>query len=40
MLEERDGWFVVNVRNSKWRENPVFGRVCGFEMQEPFEQIR
>lgn len=39
MLEERDGWFVVNVRDAKWWENSAFGRVCSFEQEGPFEQI-
>ena len=34
MLEERGGWFVVNVRNAGWYANPAFGRVCNFEQPE------
>jgi uncharacterized cupin superfamily protein len=37
-LEERGGWFVVNVRNAKWFGHPDFGKRCMFEMQRPFPQ--
>lgn len=38
MLEERGGWFVVNVKDAKWYGNRQFGRVCSFEMKDPFPQ--
>jgi uncharacterized cupin superfamily protein len=38
MVEERGGWFVVNVRDARWRSHPNFGRRCSFEMKEPFPQ--
>ena len=36
MLEEKGGWFVMNVREGQWREHPKFGRTCGFEGTERF----
>ncbi|MCZ6696377.1 MAG: cupin domain-containing protein [Acidobacteria bacterium] len=38
MLEERSGWFIVNVKDARWAENPAFGRRCLFEKEEPFPQ--
>ena len=39
MIEERDGWFVVNVDDTPWYETPSFGAVCSFEKRgEPFPQ--
>ena len=34
MIEERDGWFVTNVRDGNWYQNASFGKVCNFESQE------
>lgn len=40
MLEERDGWFVVNVKDARWFGNSAFGKMCRFEKpDEPFPQI-
>ena len=40
MVEERDGWFVVNVRDARWVANAAFGKRCSFERPgEPFPQI-
>jgi uncharacterized cupin superfamily protein len=40
MLEERDGWFVVNVKDARWAANSAFGKICRFERpDEPFPQI-
>ena len=40
MVEERDGWFVVNVKDARWFGNSAFGKVCNFERpDEPFPQI-
>jgi uncharacterized cupin superfamily protein len=33
MIEERDGWYVVNVRDARWVNRPAFGRVCTFERE-------
>jgi len=39
MIEEREGWFVVNVRDARWYATPAFGKVCSFENpQERFPQ--
>ena len=38
MLEERSGWFVVNVKDAKWFSNPMFGKRCKFEMEGRFPQ--
>jgi len=38
VIEERSGWFVVNVRQARWVGNPEFGRRCFFELQGPFPQ--
>jgi len=34
MIEERDGWFVVNVQDANWVESPAFGKVCIFEKEK------
>ena len=40
MVEERDGWYVVNVKDARWSGNPAFGKACSFEKpNEPFPQI-
>ena len=38
MLEEREGWFVVNVKDTQWRRNPAFGMGCNFEMDGRFPE--
>ena len=38
MVEEREGWFVVNVRDAKWVATPEFGKRCLFEIQGRFPQ--
>ena len=38
MLEEKGGWFVVNVKDAHWLANPAFGRRCSFEIQGKFPQ--
>jgi uncharacterized cupin superfamily protein len=40
MIEEREGWFVVNVKDASWYGHPSLGKVCRFEKpDEPFPQI-
>lgn len=39
MVEEKGGWFVRNVKQATWRESNAFGKVCGFDAEEPFPQI-
>jgi len=34
MVEEKGGWFVVNVREARWVGHPDFGRRCLFEKEE------
>ena len=37
MVEERGGWYVVNVKDARWANRPGFGRICIFEKEgEPF----
>lgn len=38
MIEERSGWFVVNVKDANWYGNEAFGKVCTFELQGRFPQ--
>ena len=30
MLEQKDGWFVVNVKDARWRGSPEFGMAANF----------
>ena len=40
MLEERGGWFVVNVRDARWARNDEFGSICRLEPAgDPFPQV-
>lgn len=40
MLEERFGWFVVNVKDARWRRTEAFGLSCEFERPgAPFPQV-
>ena len=40
MLEERPGWFVVNVKDARWARNDAFGWICRLEnAADPFPQI-
>lgn len=40
MIEERGGWFVVNVRDTQWYGSSAFGKVCIFEDRDQrFEQV-
>ena len=39
MVEERDGWFVVNVKDATWKRNATFGMAASFEPEgQPFPQ--
>ena len=31
MIEEKGGWYVVNVKDARWFGNSAFGKVCSFE---------
>lgn len=39
MIEERGGWFVKNVKDAGWYHSDAFGKVCGFDVEKPFQQI-
>ena len=39
MIEERDGWFVKNVKDATWMHTEAFGKACGFGTEDPFPQI-
>ena len=39
MIEERGGWFVKNVKDAEWVQSEAFGKVCGFDTEDPFPQI-
>lgn len=39
MLEEQGGWFVKNVRNATWAHSDAFGKVCRFDVDDPFPQM-
>ena len=39
MVEEKGDWFVVNVKEAEWFENPDFGWRCRFEKEQRFEEI-
>lgn len=39
MIEERDGWFVKNVRDATWVHTEAFGKACGFDTENPFPQV-
>jgi len=39
MIEERGGWFVVNVREANWQASEAFGKGANFEMQGPFPDV-
>jgi len=39
MIEERDGWFVRNVKDATWVDSEAFGKACAFDVDDPFPQI-
>ena len=41
LVPEGEGWFVVNVRDTVWRDHETFGADCRFEgTNAPFTQDR
>lgn len=34
-----DGWFVLNARETRWRDYGTLGAVCDFEGKRPFRQF-
>jgi mannose-6-phosphate isomerase-like protein (cupin superfamily) len=39
LVADVDGWFVVNARESRWRDSGPFGLYCDFEGKRPFRQL-
>lgn len=39
LVPEGDGWFVLNARDSRWRDYGPLGAACNFEGKRPFEQF-
>ena len=39
LVADVDGWFVLNARDSRWRDYGPLGAVCDFEGKRPFKQL-
>ncbi len=39
LVADGDGWFVLNARESRWRNTGHFGHYCDFEGKRPFRQF-
>jgi uncharacterized cupin superfamily protein len=39
LVADGDGWFVINARESRWRDAGHFGRFCNFEGKRRFSQL-
>jgi len=39
MLEEKGGWFVVNLSKARWFKSEAFGTRANFEMEGSFPQL-
>jgi uncharacterized cupin superfamily protein len=39
LVADGDGWFVVNARESRWRDAGHFGHYCDFEGKRSFRQL-
>jgi uncharacterized cupin superfamily protein len=39
LVHDGDGWFVLNARESRWRDYGPLGAVCNFEGKRPFKQL-
>ncbi len=39
MVEQQDGWFVVNVADAQWLKSSDFGRRCSFEIEGRFPEM-
>jgi uncharacterized cupin superfamily protein len=39
LVADVDGWFVLNARDSRWRDYGPLGAVCDFEGKRPFRQL-
>jgi uncharacterized cupin superfamily protein len=38
-VPDGDGWFVLNARESRWRDYGPLGTVCDFEGKRPFKHL-
>jgi uncharacterized cupin superfamily protein len=39
LVADVDGWFVLNARDSRWRDTGPLGFYCNFEGKRPFRQL-
>ena len=39
LVTDGEGWFVVNARESRWRDEGALGRYCTFEGKRRFPQL-
>jgi uncharacterized cupin superfamily protein len=39
LVADGDGWFVINARESRWRDTGHFGHYCNFEGKRRFRQL-
>jgi uncharacterized cupin superfamily protein len=39
LVPEGDGWFVLNARDTRWRDYGPLGVACDFEGKRPFKQL-
>jgi len=39
LVADGDGWFVINARDSRWRDTGHFGFYCDFEGKRRFRQL-
>jgi mannose-6-phosphate isomerase-like protein (cupin superfamily) len=39
LVADIDGWFVLNARESRWRDYGPLGVACNFEGKRPFRQL-
>ena len=39
LVADVEGWFVLNARDSRWRDYGPLGAVCDFEGKRPFKQL-
>jgi uncharacterized cupin superfamily protein len=39
LVVDEPGWFVLNARDSRWRDYGALGKSCDFEGKRPFKQL-
>ena len=39
LVPEGDGWFVLNARDTRWRDYGPLGAACDFQGKRPFKQL-